>query len=142
MAITPDTELRIIKCPLRIDNKNQITFEDLASQETYFKSLPYIEIDDIQYQRKDNIIRFNEHIDSIIEYNYCMYKNKNYSDKWFYAFIVNMEYINDHRTDIKIVTDVFQTWQFDLTFKECFVEREMIDINSDVPRSKPYSRKF
>ena len=139
MALTPDTELRIIKCPLRIDNKNQITFEDLEVQETYFKSLPYIEIDDIQYQRKDNIIRFNEHIDSIIEYNYCMYKNKNYGDKWFYAFIVNMTYINDHRTDIKIVTDVFQTWQFDLTFKECFVEREMINISDDLPRSKSYS---
>lgn len=139
MALTPDTELRIIKCPLRIDNKNQITFDDLESQETYFKSLPYIEIEDARYQRKDNIIQFNEHIDSIIEYNYCMYKNKNYSNKWFYAFIVNMEYINDHRTDIKIVTDVFQSWQFDLTFKECFVEREMIDIASDVPRYKPYS---
>ena len=130
MAITPNTELRLIKCPLNLDNKNQITFEDDEEQEEYFLSLPYIEINDISYQRKDNIIRFDGHIDDIIEYNYCMYKNKNYSDKWFYAFIVNMEYINDRTTNIKILTDVFQTWQFDINYNQCFVERE--HVNNDV----------
>lgn len=63
-----------------------------------------------------------------------MYLNENYTDKWFYAFITKMEYDNDFNTKIYISTDVFQTWQFDLDFKESFVEREMININEDVPR--------
>ena len=133
MAITPNTDIRIIKVPLSIDNKNQITFSSKQSQEEYFKSLPYIEMDNCTYQRKDSIIRFNDHIDDIIEYNYVMYKNNNYSDKYFYAFITAMEYVNNNTTFIYITTDVFQTWQFDFIFKESFIEREMIAVSEDVP---------
>lgn len=136
MAITPNSEIRIIKVPLAIDNKNQLTFNSPEEQEEYFKSLPYIEMENCTYQRKDNVIRFNGHIDSIIEYNYVMYKNNNYSDKYFYAFITGMEYANNNTTYIYITTDVFQTWQFNFTFKESFIEREMIAVEDDVPRSK------
>ena len=43
------------------------------------------------------------------------------------TFIEEMEYLNDSTTLIKIKTDVYQTWQFDLTFKRCFVEREHVN---------------
>lgn len=131
MAIQPDTELRLIKCPLTMDNKNQFTFATKQAQETYFKSLPYLEIEESYYQRKDNVIMFPAHIDEIIEYNYCMYKNNNYSNKWFYAFIINMEYKNDGTTMITIGTDVWQTWQFDITFNASFVEREHVAVIDD-----------
>jgi len=62
-----------------------------------------------------------------------MYKNGNYSNKWFYAFIVGMDYVNDNVTNIYLKTDVFQTWQHSLVWKESFVEREMINVNDDVP---------
>lgn len=133
MAITPQTNVRLIKCPLELDYKNQLTFATKQAQETYFKSLPYLEIDDCSYQRKDNIIRYPAHIDSLLEYNYCMYQNENYGTKYFYAFILNMNYQNDGTTLITIATDVYQTWQFDLTWKKSFVEREMIDVAADLP---------
>lgn len=133
MAITPDTDIRILKVPLSIDNKNQLTFENLQAQETYFKSLPYIEMNNCTYLRKDSVIRFYGHIDDLIEYNYVMYKNNNYSDKYFYAFITGMHYENNNMTSIFIATDVFQTWQFDFTFKESFIEREMLSTSDDVP---------
>ena len=63
-----------------------------------------------------------------------MYQNTHYSSKWFYAFILGMEYVNDNMTRIIITTDPYQTWQFDITFMQSFVEREMIAPNSDVPR--------
>lgn len=63
-----------------------------------------------------------------------MFQNENYSNKWFYAFIDGMKYINDSMTIISISTDVWQTWQFDLTFLESFIEREMCYTNEDVPR--------
>lgn len=133
MAITPDTDIRILKVPLSIDNKNQLTFVSKQAQETYFKSLPYIEMNNCTYLRKDSVIRFYGHIDDLIEYNYVMYKNNNYSDKYFYAFITGMRYENNNMTSIFIATDVFQTWQFDFTFKESFIEREMLSKNDDVP---------
>ena len=62
-----------------------------------------------------------------------MYQNKNYGNKWFYAFITNMRYITDYTTEISILTDVFQTWQFDIVWKKSFVEREMIAVSDDIP---------
>mgnify|MGYP003571540316 CR=1 FL=1 len=134
MAISPQTELKLLKVPILMNNKNQITFASKEAQYNYFNSLPKLEIDNISYQRKDSVIRYPGHIDDLLEYNYCMYQNENYSDKWFYAFITNMEYINDNMTLISITTDVFQTWQFDFTFKQSFVEREMINVADDIPR--------
>lgn len=133
MAITPQTVLRLVKVPLEIDNKNQLTFENEQKQREYFLSLPHKEIREISYQRKNNVIMFPEHIDNLLEYNYVMYLNENYTNKWFYAFITNMEYETDHNTIISISTDVFQTWQFQFQFKESFIEREMINVNEDIP---------
>lgn len=132
MAITPDTDIRLLKLPLEIDNKNQLTFTNLTAQTNYFTSLQALEYNSCQYQRKDSIMNIPAHIDSIIEYNYVMYKNDNYGDKWFYCFIVGMEYVNDGLTKVQIQTDVWQTWQFDLTWKQSFVEREMINVADDV----------
>lgn len=133
MAITPHTVLRLVKVPLEIDNKNQLTFENEQKQREYFLSLPHKEIQEISYQRKNNVIMFPEHIDNLLEYNYVMYLNENYTNKWFYAFITNMEYETDHNTIISISSDVFQTWQFQFQFKESFIEREMINVENDVP---------
>ena len=124
MNITPDTTIRLLKCPLELDNKNQITFSSATAQYNYFHGLPYIEVDGSYYQRKDSSIYYPDNFDDLLEYNYVMYQNSNYSNKWFYAFIENMEYVSDNCTRIEITTDVFQTWQFDLTYKKSFVIRE------------------
>lgn len=130
MAITPQTDIRLLKVPFGLDNKNQLTFANEESQTNYFLGLEYTETERTSYQRKDNLIRYPAHIDSIINYNYVMYKNNNYTDKWFYAFITKMEYVNDNMTYIYIQTDVFQTWQFNLSYKECFIEREHVNDDS------------
>ena len=124
MNITPDTNIKLLKCPLELDNKNQITFSNATSQYNYFNSLPSLEVEGSYYQRKDSSIYYPDIFDNLLEYNYCMYQNSNYSNKWFYAFITDMEYISDNCTRIEIETDVFQTWQFDLEYKASFVIRE------------------
>lgn len=133
MAITPNTNIRLLKLPLHLDYKNQLTFASPTAQYNYFNGLNYLEIEECSYQRKNNTIRYASHIDDIITYNYCMYQNENYGNKWFYAFITNMTYINDNMTDIEITTDVYQTWIFDCQFKRSFIEREMINVDDDIP---------
>lgn len=126
-AVTPSSDLYLLQCPIEIDNKNQINFANTTNQYNYFFGLNKIGATNFSYQRKDSTIRYPAHIDSIRHFNYVMYRNDNYSNKWFYAFIEEMEYLNDSTTLIKIKTDVYQTWQFDLTFKRCFVEREHVN---------------
>lgn len=127
MAVTPDTTIHLLKVPIEIDELNQLTFATATAQYNYFIALTKKTEEDLFYQRKDNYIAWPDHIDNIIEYNYVMYKNTNYSTRWFYAFITRMEYENDGMTRVYIETDPFQTWQFDLTFKPSFVEREHVN---------------
>ena len=130
MVVTPDSTIRILKCPLRLDNLNQITFSDVSAQTTYFKSLPYLEDENLTYIRKDGVIRVGTayvDFEDLLEYNYVMYQNTHYDNKWFYAYITNIEYKNDGMTEISIETDVFQTWQFDIVWKHSFIEREHVN---------------
>lgn len=132
MAIAPQTNITLLKVPLELTNKNQLTFSNKQAQFNYFSSLDKLELENATYQRKEGVIRFPELIDNLLEFNYVMYQNEAYSDKWFYAFITNMRYLNDTVTEISISADCFQTWQFDLVYKESFIEREMIDVNDDI----------
>ena len=129
-VITPQTELRLIKCPIESDNRNQMTFSNATAQYNYFNALPKLTVDNFTYQRKDNIIRYPAHIDTILTYNYVMYQNEAYTNKWFYAFITKMEYVNDNMTYITIKTDVYQTWQFDMVWKRSFIEREHVNVDT------------
>ena len=128
-VITPNTDVILLKVPLEMDEVNQLTFANATAQYNYFNSLPkyVIEEGDFTYQRKDNTIRFPAQYDDILQYNYVMYRNTSYSDKWFYAFITGIEYLNDNVTAIGIKTDVWQTWCFNLTYKPVFVEREHVN---------------
>ena len=126
-VVTPQTDVYLLKCPLEIDQQNQLTFANATAQYNYFIGLPHtpaIADNDFTYQRKDGVMRYPAHIDDIRSYNYCMYRNDAYSNKWFFAFIESMSYQNDQVTAIRLKTDVWQTWQFDFVFKRSFVERE------------------
>lgn len=123
-VITPQTDVYLLKCPLEISDINQLTFANATAQYNYFSSLPKLPVDNFTYQRKDGTIRYGANFDSLINYNYVMYRNDAFSNKWFYAFITGMEYLNDNVTAISIKTDVWQSYQFDLTFKPVLIDRE------------------
>ena len=136
MVIVPDSEIILLQSPLKLDNNNQITFASKTAQYNYFYSLNKMWFPNVTYVRKDNVVRIQTRIDpndtylptftDILTYNYCMYKNTSYNDKWFYAWITDVKYQNDGMTEITIDTDAFQTWQFDLTFMNSFIEREHV----------------
>lgn len=127
-VITPQTDVYLIKCPLELSDANQITFATVDAQVAYFQSLPKLHIadEDFTYQRKDGVMRVPALIDDLYGYNYCMYKNQGHGNKWFFAFITGMEYLNDSVTGVSLKTDTWQTWCFNLTFKRTFVEREHV----------------
>lgn len=132
MVVTPNSRIRLLKCPIELDNKNQITFSSEQNQRNYFLSLPYLEYDGCSYQRKDGVIRCKTEpngitYEDLLQYNYVMYQNTSYDTKWFYAFIDKINYINDGTTDITIKTDVMQTWKFEINYKPSFIEREHVN---------------
>ena len=123
-VIAPNSEIYLIKCPIELDNLNQLSFANASAQHSYFNGLPKLSLSKATFQRKDGTIRWPGSMEDILEYNYCMYRNKSHGNKWFYAFIDDISYVNDNMSSIKISTDVWQTWQFDITFKASYIERE------------------
>lgn len=126
-VITPNSDVILLKVPLEISDSNQLTFANATAQYNYFNSLPKVELEKYTYQRKDGTIRVGMLVDDLYEYNYVMYRNTNHDDKWFYAFITNVAYVGDSVSAVSIKTDVWQTYQFDLTYKPTFVEREHVN---------------
>jgi len=126
MANVNISKVYILNAPLENDYKHTLYFASKEAQESYFKSKIIKSYEDFSYQRKDNLIRIPDHFDNLQNVNYVMYQNTAYSNKWFYAFVTDVVYIDDGRTDIHIETDYMQTWMFDITVKESFVEREHV----------------
>lgn len=121
------TKVYLLSVPLENDYKDTLYFANATAQHTYFAGQVVKSYTDFSYQRKDSIIRIPAQVDTIRNCNYVMYQNSAYSNKWFYAFITKMIYVDDGRTDIYIATDVIQTWMFDMTFKDSYIEREHVD---------------
>ena len=136
-VITPNTDVILLKVPLEISDNNQLTFANATAQYNYFYGLPKLAFDKFTYQRKDNTIRVPALVDNLYSYNYVMYRNINHSNKWFYAYITDLQYISDSVTAISIKTDVWQTWQFDLTYKPTFVEREHVNNDTIGANTEP-----
>lgn len=132
ISITPQGQVYLCKTPLENDYKNQLTFSNKTSQLNYFNTTIQKSFNEYTYIKKDNVIRVSENIDKIRTCNYLFYRNNGFVDengnvRVFYCFITNMEYINENATAITFETDVFQTWQFDIEYKRCFVEREHVN---------------
>ena len=134
MVVVPTSRIILLKNPIEIDYDHELTFASREAQYNYFYNLPKIECDNATYQRKEGVIRFPTDpnmvgitYDDLIQYNYCMYQNDKWSNKWFYAFIKNVTYDNTGMSYIEIETDVWQTWMFDITFKNSFIEREHVN---------------
>lgn len=130
---TPSTAVYLCNTPLKSDNKNQISFNNREEQFAYFNSLAVRRFSDFTYQRKDNIIRVPINAEVLYNdgVNYVMYDNKNFSTRWIYAYITQIEYINPNVSHIHIKTDVFQTWFLDCEILPSFVVRETV-INDDL----------
>lgn len=127
MASEQLTQVYLLNVPLDKSYQHTLYFESETNQRLYFLSKREAEASNLSYQRKDSFIRFPRHIDEILHCNYVMYRNPiNNSDKWIYAFITNMVYINDEVTEIYIETDVLQTFLFDYNVKTSFIEREHV----------------
>ena len=130
---TPSTAVYLCNTPLKSDNKNQISFNSREEQFSYFNGLAVRRFSDFTYQRKDNIIRVPINAEVLFNdgVNYVMYDNKNFSTRWIYAYITEIEYINANVSHIHIKTDVFQTWFLDCEILPSFVVRETV-INDDL----------
>lgn len=126
MHIMPNTTMRLLSgVPLVKNYEHTVYFESVQKQRDTFFNYTKHTLTQMSYQRINNQkCRVNIKADDCYNCNYMMFQNSSYGNKWFYAFITGVEYVNNTVCEITFEIDVMQTWFFDYTLKECFVERE------------------
>ena len=130
MFIQPNSNIKIYN-DIPLDNKYEHTlyFPNISSQNAYFhptgKPKAKYVLTAQSYQRvvKDKM-RIAKKAEDLYDCNYLAFQNASFGKKWFYAFITSVEYINNETSEITFEIDKIQTYWFDLTLKESFVERE------------------
>ena len=126
MYIQPDTQIRILKnVPLDPTYDHTIWFLDEAHQVEFFSSKTKYTLNDQTYQRvQRGYMRVEVRAENLYDCNYLMFQNSAFGNKWFYAFITAVEYVNNEVSQIAFALDVMQTWYFNYTLDKCFVDRE------------------
>lgn len=126
MYIYPNTTLRILRdVNLNSDYDHTIWFDGKIAQTEYFLSKTKYTLSNQSYQRKERgWMKVDINQNNLWDCTYLMFQNTSYNNKWFYAFILSVEYVNDSVSLINFQIDVMQTWHFDYILDKCFVERE------------------
>ena len=126
MNITPNTKLYLLRgVPITNNYKDTLYFANKTAQYNYFYSKRIQTYSDFTYQRVDSgTVRVALGAESCYPCNYLMFQNSSFGDKWFYAFITGVEYVNNECTEITYELDRVQTWFYDLTLKPCIVVRQ------------------
>lgn len=124
----PSGNIKIGRVPFDNSYRHTMTFSSTQAQQSYFESVctQGLSKNDYTYVRMNNAIKVPFNAESLYTYNYVMYQNANYGSKWFYAFIIDVNYVNESTTELVLQLDVMQTWYFDYTLVEGFVEREHV----------------
>lgn len=150
MYIQPNTTVRLLTgVPLDNTYAHTLYFANKSSQTSYFESKTKAGclLSNLSYQRyTKGSLRIQKLADDIYDCNYMMFQNTAYGNKWFYAFINNIEYVSNTVCEITYEIDVIQTWFFDVTLLQSFVEREhsATDVAGDniVPEPVPIGEMY
>ena len=125
MYIAPNSTIKLLR-NVYLDNTytNTVYFVGSQAQAEFFSGKAKYTLSNYTYQRKERILRVGILADNLYDCNYLMFQNTAFGNKWFYAFITNVEYVNNEASNITFEIDVMQTWYFDYTVKPSFIERE------------------
>lgn len=124
--IQPSGKIWLCKnVPLNPSMEDTLYFGSENDRYYYFLNHSDISFTNVSYIRiKDGVIRLQVNPDRVYNYNYMMFTNTNFSDRYFFAFITSVRYVNNVTAEISFKLDPMITWFFDYHLKDCYVERE------------------
>lgn len=137
--IPPNSDVVLCRgVPIESDYRYTLYFDSIANQNNYFFSKAFKQFHNVSYQReRRNVITLEIPATQVYACNYLMFKNTSYGEKWFFAFVDSVEYVNDNVTDIHYELDMMQTWMFEYTLMQCMVEREHSVTDKIFENTKP-----
>lgn len=102
---------------------HQILFDTKDKQKSFFSKYIIKSWDNCSFTDRHSAIRikgYNETLNA----NYLTFMND--KGRIMYCFITSHRYIAEQTIEINFTLDVIQTYMFDITFRNCFIERAMV----------------
>lgn len=136
--IPPNSTIQLFKnIPLNPDYENTYYFHSrqdelidgvqLKGQNNFFDERATATFTANSYVRKERgVIKLQAQYENVYDCCYMRYRNTSFEYKWFYAFVLKVEYVNNETVEVTFQPDVMQTWlpYVDYDFEQCFIERE------------------
>lgn len=124
-----DLKSRIILCKNIKMDKNYNNVLSYSEEEMLNLCLAnkVAELDDYAFIRTNNVISTNFSYETVLQSNYIAFQNKDYSNKWFFAWIDDIIYKGDRNTQIMYTIDSWSTWFDYWNANTCFVAREHVN---------------
>lgn len=124
--IAPNSDIWICR-GVPLDSRSKYTYRPSRKNEQFeaFNAYSVYTLTAQSYIRhSNNTIRVAIAPDLLLTCNYMMFRNTSFGNKIFYAFITDVEYVNNETSLITYSIDNIQTYFFDVSFNASYVERE------------------
>lgn len=114
-AINPNTTIYAINVPLDPFSEDTILFSTLDQQRQYFYDRKVTILTNYTYQREHrNWLKVTDPNGLMDKCNYLMFVNESYENKRMYAWITNVNWVNNETCEIEYEMDYVQTFLFDI----------------------------
>lgn len=121
--ITPNSQIKLYS-DVEITDGLEIVFKSKAGQDAYFKSKLKASNVTCTYIKKTGKCRIEFPTSTVSQCNFITFTNASFENVTFYARVTNWEYVNNVTSDIMYEIDWFQTYMFNVEYKDAKIERE------------------
>lgn len=129
----PNSTFRLVNVPWDSGYRNVVEFADRAAQDAWFDRLPGITVTRASMQRYGAPVRVDVPFNRASLYNYLVVEQPYDFDttKRYCYFITDCTQVNATVTQLNVYLDVWQTYLFDRTWGQAYVERGHIGVANE-----------
>lgn len=131
---TPNTTLKLCRVPWDASYRDIVRFVSRETQQEWFDKLDGVECRPATMHIFNAPARVELPFNEASNWNYLVayndYPGLEAPRAWYY-YIQHVEYVNAHCTQLTLMLDVWQSFQFDVTFGSCYVTRGHIGIANE-----------
>lgn len=125
-GFAPETEVYLFE-RTGVDRQNQPFFTSEAEKIAWYTSHTYHRFQEYSYQRENReAIRVEKEAELLRNCDMLAFRNNPSYGNWIFCRIEEIEFVNPNTTEIRYTVDYMQTYIEDITFGQCFVEREHV----------------
>lgn len=126
--IVPNGQIAFLSnVPITNSYEHTIDFKDANEQIAYWRPFVKIELNNYTYIRREReYLAVSCNIAELDNVNYMYFRARD-NERLYYAFVIDKTYVNEGVTNVYFQIDVLQTFMFDYSFRESYIQQAHVD---------------